>query len=78
MVYRVEWVRCFCVQSLFVKIFVCIRFNKDCIELNKKERGYDVYNLYMQNLGFKKIYFYFVVKLKLQYICIYRNQLCKN
>lgn len=65
MAYRAERVRCSCAQSLFAKIFVRIRFNKDCIELNKKERGYDVHNLYMQNLGFKKIYFYSVVKSKL-------------
>lgn len=52
MAYRAERVRCSCAQSLFAKIFVRIRLNKDCIELNKKERGYDVHNLYMQNLGF--------------------------
>lgn len=65
MAYRAERVRCSCAQSLFAKIFVRIRFNKDCIELNKKKRGYDVHNLYMQNLGFKQIYFYSVVKSKL-------------
>lgn len=65
MAYRAERVRCSCAQSLFAKIFVRIRFNKDCIELNKQERGYDVHNLYMQNLGFKQIYFYSVVKSKL-------------
>lgn len=65
MAYRAERVRCSCAQSLFAKIFVRIRFNKDCIELNKKERGYDVHNLYMQNLGFKIFYFYSVVKSKL-------------
>lgn len=47
MAYRAERVRCSCAQSLFAKIFVRIRFNKDCIELNKKERGYDVHNLYI-------------------------------
>lgn len=65
MAYRAERVRCSCAQSLFAKIFVRIRFNKDCIELDKKERGYDVHNLCMQNLGFKQIYFYSVVKSKL-------------
>lgn len=64
MAYRAERVRCSCAQSVRQK-FVRIRFNKDCIERNKKERGYDVHNLYMQNLGFKKIYFYSVVKSKL-------------
>lgn len=65
MAYRAERVRCSCDQSLLAKIFVRIRFNKDCIELNKEERGYDVHNLYMQNLGFKIVYFYSVVKSKL-------------
>lgn len=65
MAYRAERVTCSCAQSLFAKIFVRIRFNKDCIELNKKERGYDVHNLYMQNLGFKKKLFLLCRKIKI-------------